>query len=226
MGAQPCQDGRLVARARPDLEDPVPRADVEVLGHRCDHERLADRLAGFDREGLVGVGLAAQGRRDERLARDRAHGGKHTFVRDAARSKLVGDHRGPGLRWVWTRTGCSNGHASEDTPHDRPSDQIWVTGVRLTGWRTGPRTGPQTGQQSEQPTAPPVRQRTQRRRLPVRRPRPRLTTGRPTTTQRAGRSPVPKPMPAAMLRAWSSGSRGVRRSGRRAGSPRRCRPSR
>ena len=77
------EHGRLVAGAGPDLEHPVARPDAEQLGHPGDDVRLADRLAGRDRQRLVGVGEAALARRDERLARHRGHRREDALVRDA-----------------------------------------------------------------------------------------------------------------------------------------------
>ena len=119
--------GGLIARAGPDLEDPVARVDGEVLGHPGDHERLADGLAGVDRECLVGVGGPTAPVGDERLAGDGAHRREDALVGDAAGAQLMGDHGGPGALWVRGGTG----HAVEDTPHVRPP----ISPGSGRGWR-------------------------------------------------------------------------------------------
>ena len=65
------QDRRLVAGPGAELEDAVARLRREQLGHARDDPRLADRLAGVDRQGLVGVGAAlpVAGRRTARAGR-------------------------------------------------------------------------------------------------------------------------------------------------------------
>src|SRR5436189_68643 len=92
---EPRQDRRLIAGSRPDLEDAITGSDREILGHLGDHVRLADRLAGADREGLVRVRVALDGIRDEQLARDRAHRRQHPFVGDPTLAQLAGDHSRP-----------------------------------------------------------------------------------------------------------------------------------
>ena len=77
------QDRRLVARARAELEDAVAGLRREQLGHPGDDPRLADRLAGVDRDGLVGVRATLLIAVDEALARDLGHGREHALVTDA-----------------------------------------------------------------------------------------------------------------------------------------------
>ena len=113
MRPEPGEDRSLVARPGPDLEDPVALRDLEILGHSRDHERLADGLAGIDREGLIGIGGPAAALGDERLARDGAHRREDSLVADATGAKLVSDHLGPCAFRIRLRTG----HAGEDTPH-------------------------------------------------------------------------------------------------------------
>ena len=50
-----------------------------------------------DRQRVVLVGLVADGRRDERLARDGAHRREDARVADVAAAELVGDHPRPGV---------------------------------------------------------------------------------------------------------------------------------
>ena len=121
------EDRRLVARARPDLEDPVARADLEELGHPGDHERLADRLAGVDR---AGPRRRRRCRRSwtshEALARDRAHRREDPLVADAASAQLVGDH--PPRR-------DGRARRSSYRPAGRPCRRGYARGAPLrTGW--------------------------------------------------------------------------------------------
>ena len=90
------QDGRLVAGAGPDLEDPVTGPRREQLGHPRDHVRLADRLAGLDGESLIVVGARPVRGLDERLPRHLAHRSQDPLVADAAAAQLLRDHPRPG----------------------------------------------------------------------------------------------------------------------------------
>ncbi len=116
VSAQPGKDRRLVAGSGADLEDPVAWRDLEAFGHLGHHQRLADRLATFDRKCSVGVCVATAGIGDEGLARDRTHRGEDALIRDAALAQLGLDHRRARLLGVLRRTG----HDLEDTPHGRP----------------------------------------------------------------------------------------------------------
>ena len=114
------EDRRLVARIPCRSRGcGRPGRDAEQLGHPGDHVRLADRLAGIDRERLVGVGVAAAPRpatkrsrgtapiasrtRSSRMPRPRSWSRDHPLARPG---------RGPR-----SRVGGA-GHAREDTPHD------------------------------------------------------------------------------------------------------------
>ena len=80
------EDRGLVAGPGAELEDPLARLWREELGHARDDPRLADRLAGVDRDGLVGVGATLPVAAEEMLARDLGHRVQHALVADAARA--------------------------------------------------------------------------------------------------------------------------------------------
>jgi len=75
---------RLVARAGADLEDPVPRVDLQRLAHQRDDVRLADGLRLTDGKGLVLRGDVSQSLRHEVRARQQRHRGEHALVPNAA----------------------------------------------------------------------------------------------------------------------------------------------
>ena len=152
VGAEPGEDRRLVARAGADLEDPVAGLDLEVLGHLGDHQRLADRLAGLDREGLVAVGVARHGVGDERLARDRAHRCEDALVGHAASAQLVrrpsppAPAPGPAPDRSWPRGYAARGTRpvlDQDGAEDAPS------GRRGPATRTAPTDGVPTGAEAD-----------------------------------------------------------------------------
>jgi hypothetical protein len=67
---QPREDGGLVAGARPHLQDPLVRPDLEHLRHAGNDFRLRDALAEPDGQRVRSVGLLHQGLLDEEMARD------------------------------------------------------------------------------------------------------------------------------------------------------------
>src|SRR5437773_3786492 len=88
-----CEDRRLVSGSCADLEDAVPGPYRQELGHSGDDVGLTDRLAGLDRERLVGVGLVAPPIGDKQLARDCSHRLEDALVTDPPGPQLIGDHR-------------------------------------------------------------------------------------------------------------------------------------
>ena len=93
VGGEPARHRARVARAGADLEDPVARADPRRLEHQRDDVRLRDRLPLLDRQRRVVVGVAAQRRGDELVARHLAHRREERRIADAARGDLLVDHR-------------------------------------------------------------------------------------------------------------------------------------
>src|SRR4051812_24543627 len=89
------EDRGLVPGACPDLQDPVVLARVEELGHLGDDVRLADGLAGIDRQRLVRIRAAFVALLHEPVARDQRHRREDAWVADAARAQLALDHAPP-----------------------------------------------------------------------------------------------------------------------------------
>jgi len=92
FGAERCEHGGLVARARPELKDAFAGTDREQLRHARDHIRLADRLTGIDPDGRVRVGTRPIDRAQKGLAWDGAHRLEHALVTDAPGHELAFDH--------------------------------------------------------------------------------------------------------------------------------------
>ena len=88
----PTQDGGGVARASPDLQDPVARPGLGSLDHQRDDICLRDRLPFGNREGAVLVGEFRETRRDEFFARHLAHRLQHARVAHAAAGDLTSHH--------------------------------------------------------------------------------------------------------------------------------------
>ena len=78
------QDRRLVAGTGADLQHLGTVGQFEGLGHEGHHERLADGLAGSDRQRPVLPGLVQEGRVDEQLARHPLERPEHRAADDAA----------------------------------------------------------------------------------------------------------------------------------------------
>ncbi len=64
------------------------RLERELLGHVGNHVRLRDRLAAFDRQRDVLIGVFGEGLVDEHLARDGLDGAQHFGVADTATPQL------------------------------------------------------------------------------------------------------------------------------------------
>src|SRR6478752_489149 len=108
---EPREDGCLVPGASAELEHSIAGSRSEQLGHARDHVRLADALAGIDRDRLIGIGAISQRWIDEAVARYGLHGLEYPPVLDPAGAHLFGDHarsisRGPTLP----------AHGAEDSP--------------------------------------------------------------------------------------------------------------
>ena len=123
---EPGEDRRLVAGAGADLEDPVarlrPRGSSVISG---DHERLADRLAGIDREGLVGVGVAAASPSGTNASRGIAPIAARTRSSAMPRARSWRcDHRGPGVVGIRSRDrSCARGYAASHRASGQAPDQ-------------------------------------------------------------------------------------------------------
>ena len=83
------KDGRLVAGARSDFERSFLPLQLEALRHQGHDIRLGDRLPLPDRKGIILIGRAADGRRDEQMPGHGRHG---------LEDPPVGDVAGPELR--------------------------------------------------------------------------------------------------------------------------------
>src|SRR5262249_43702337 len=110
------QHRRLVARARPDLEDAVAGSRGKELRHLGDHVRLADGLAGLDREGLVRIRAGGLVVADEPLARDPFHRLEDALVADPAVAQLALDHAPAILRTVVAGRVAHATHAGHRRP--------------------------------------------------------------------------------------------------------------
>ena len=86
------KEGGLVARPRADLEHRLVAREPELLRHERDHERLRDRLALADREGVVTVRRRLHARPDEQMSRHLPHRAEDALVCDPARNELALDH--------------------------------------------------------------------------------------------------------------------------------------
>ena len=80
------------------FEHLVAGLELEQLDHAGDDIGLRDGLARLDRQRRVLIGEFREVLRNERLARDFAHGGKHQLVGDAARLKVARHHDRPLVR--------------------------------------------------------------------------------------------------------------------------------
>lgn len=92
MGAEFGEEGGLVSRAGSDFEDGVGGSEAKEFEHKGDDVGLGDGLGFGYGERAVVVGVIAEGRADEFVARDLGHGDKDARVADAALGKLVEDH--------------------------------------------------------------------------------------------------------------------------------------
>src|SRR5581483_4679390 len=85
------QDGRLIARAGPHLEDPLPPGELEGLGHERNGRGMRDRLPVADRERVVVVGAVAERLVDEEVPWDEREGREDAAIAHAALGQLL-DH--------------------------------------------------------------------------------------------------------------------------------------
>jgi hypothetical protein len=67
------QNGCLIARAGPNLQDFLSRLYLKDLGHQGHDIGLRDRLSFSDGQGMIRIGLASQGGINEKMARNPAH---------------------------------------------------------------------------------------------------------------------------------------------------------
>jgi hypothetical protein len=90
--SQGVEDGRLVSRARPHLQDLLPPRQGELLRHEGDHVGLGDRLAVADGEGVVVVGEGPGRRGNETMPGDLGEGAEHAPVANPPALELGLDH--------------------------------------------------------------------------------------------------------------------------------------
>ena len=86
--AQRRQHGSLITGAGADLQHLHALAHLQRLGHQADHLRLADGLVLADGQGLVFVGLVAEGFGHEQFAGQLFHGRQHPSIADAAAAQV------------------------------------------------------------------------------------------------------------------------------------------
>ena len=90
------QHGRLVTRARADLQHPIGRLRIQRGRHEGHDVGLGDGLPVADGQGPVLVGQGALGGRHEFVPGHPGHGREHSAVLDAASHDLIAHHAGPG----------------------------------------------------------------------------------------------------------------------------------
>lgn len=150
---EPSEHGGLVTGAGSDFEHAVGGPWVERLGHEGDDEGLGDGLMEPDGQGVIGVRLGEEVRRDEFMAWDGGHGAEHEGMCDAAVGGLqllanhlvalggpvgvrAGEGRGIlGFRWH----GMWGGRGSQ--PGREPMPSAGGHGRNLGGFSRGARAG-------------------------------------------------------------------------------------
>ena len=88
LAAKSCQNSGLVTGTGADLEDTLPGAELQLLGHQRHHIGLADRLPLADRQGHILVRLIFERRGDELLPRRLFNGAQYPRVGDAGTPQL------------------------------------------------------------------------------------------------------------------------------------------
>lgn len=91
-GAEPSQNGRLIATARPDLQRFVAGEDSRRGAHRRDDVGLGNRLRLADGQRAVVVGRAQMSGRNKLVPGNGKHGIQNPFVSNASTPNLVLHH--------------------------------------------------------------------------------------------------------------------------------------